>query len=437
MRQFAIQGRSQEPAIQSSHDDVTGLATRRHAEQRLAYQLARAAEQGTKVAVLHIDIDRLKEVNHSLGRPVGDACLRRVAQRVSEVVDVRGSVSRLDSDEMMAVLPDVAGMETVAPVVERLLERTRQPIELSGRTLFASCCIGVALYPDHGGTVTELMRHANLARRKAQARGSMRHCVFSPDMLEDGPDRVTLRCELRDALPRGEMALRYRPVICARSGQVVAVSAQPRWCSSRFGVLEAGRWWPAARDNDQLHDICAWVLARACRHACSWYEAGSGLRVVVGMPGEVVAGDMLAERVREVLADSGLPPGLLEIELTEGGLMQDPEHACTVLERLKAAGVQLSIAGFGKGPSILGHLGQFPIDTLKLDALFIDDCLDNPRRQAVIRSVIGMAHELGVRVAASEIGSRQQADFLREQGCDLLQGSLWSRMEYSDQAPEE
>ncbi|MDX5378182.1 MAG: bifunctional diguanylate cyclase/phosphodiesterase [Halomonas sp.] len=432
MRQLATQRRSHDPADSTYRDDVTGLATRSHAEHRLAALLAHAAEQHSKVAILHIDIDRLKEINHSLGRPMGDACLRLMAQRVGDVIDFKGSVYRLDSDEVMAVLPDVAGLEGVMSIVERLLAHTRLPFELSGRTLFTSCCIGLALYPDHGGTVTELMRHANLARRKAQARGDMRHCVFSPELLDGGPDIVALRSELRDALPRGELELRYRPVLCARSGQVVAVLAQPRWCSPRFGVLEAARWWPAARDNGQLDEICSWVLARACRHSRSWFEAGSGLRVVVGMPAEAVAGDMLAERVSEVLVESALPAGLLEIELTESGLIQDPDHACVLLERLKAKGVKLSIDGFGSGHSILGHLSRLPIDTLKLDASFIDDCLDNPRRQAVIRSVITMGHELGVRVAANGVASRQQADYLREQGCDLLQGSLWSRMEYSD-----
>ncbi|MGR2738091.1 putative bifunctional diguanylate cyclase/phosphodiesterase [Billgrantia sp. Q4P2] len=436
MRQLVIQSRSQDPASQSCHDDVTGLHTRRHAEHHLASLLARAAEQGTKVAVLHIDIDRLKEINHSLGRPMGDACLRLVAQRVTDIVDFKGDVSRLDSDEVMAVMPDVAALESVIPLVERLLERTRQPIELSGRTLFASCCIGLALYPDHGDTVTELMRHANLARRKAQARGSMQYCVFSYDLLDSGPDRIALRCELRDVLARSEMELRYRPLLCARSGQVVAVSAQPRWRSPRFGLLEAAQWLPAARDNDQLQEICCWVLARACRHARSWFEAGSGLRVVVSVPAEGVVGNVLVESVRAALEESGLPAGLLEIGLTEGGLMQEPDHVGAVLERLKATGVRLSIDGFGKGPSILGHLSLFPIDTLKLDALFIDDCLDNPRRQAVIRSVIGMAHELGVRVAASGVSSRHQANYLREQGCDLLQGGLWARLEYSDPPSE-
>lgn len=436
MRQLVFHSRSQDSAGQARRDDVTGLVTRRHGEQQLAVSLGQAAARGTGVAVLHIDIDRLKEINHSLGRPAGDACLRQVAKRIIEVIGGQGSVSRMDSDELMAELPGVAGTDDVVPVVERLLTLIRRPLELSGQVLFASCCIGVALYPDHGGTVTELMRHANLARRKAQTRGSAQYCIFSPDLLEDGPDRMQLRCDLREALERREMALGYRPLLCARSGQVVAISAQPRWHSPSFGVLEAAKWLPAARANGQLSEICHWVLTNACRHARSWHEAGSGLKVVVGVPAEGLAGDVLVERIGEALAESRLPPGLLEIELTEGGLMRDPQHASVVLERLKAMGVRLAIDGFGSGHSILGHLSLFPIDTLKLDALFVSNCLDNPRHQAIIRSVIGMAHELGICVAASGVSSRAQADFLREQNCDLLQGSLWSRMEYSDPAPQ-
>ena len=437
MCQLAAVGRIRISANQAYYDDVTGLPIRRHAERQLASLLVRASEQGTKLAVLHIDVDRLKEINHSLSRAKGDACLRQLARRVIGLVGIQGSVSRLDSDELMVVLPDVMGEGRVAELVEQLLERTREPVELSGRSVVASCCIGFALYPDHGSTVVELMRHANLARRKAQAQGSMQYCGFSFDLLDAGPDRIGLRCELQNALTRHEMELRYRPLICARSGQVVAIAAQPRWCSPRFGVLEASHWMPAARANGQVNEICQWVLANACRHAQSWYEVGSGLRVVVGVPAEGLAGDMLVGRVHSILEDSGLPAGLLEIELTEAGLMRDPIHSGAVLARLKSMGVRLTIDGFGSGYSILGHFSLFPIDTLKLDSLFIDGCLDNPRHRAIIRSVISMAHELDIHVAASGVRLRQQVEFLREQGCDLLQGSLWARMEYSDPPTQE
>ncbi|MCC5883854.1 MAG: bifunctional diguanylate cyclase/phosphodiesterase [Halomonas sp.] len=435
MRQLVLHGRPHGVVSQVCYDDVTGLVTRRQAEIHLNTLLIEAATRKKRVGVLHVDIDRLKEINHSLGRAMGDACLRQLAQRIVEAIGNRGHVSRMDSDELMVVLPDIENLNDVIPIVENLLAHARRPLKLSGQALLASCCLGVALYPEHGETVSELMRHANLARRKAQARGAGQYCVFSPDQLKAGTDRLQLRCDLHKALPQGEMALQYRPLICARSGQVVAIAAQPRWHSPRFGILEPAKWIPAARDNGLLNDICHWVLINACRHARSWYDAGSGLRVVIGVPAEGVAGDMLIERVEQALDASCLPPDLLEIELTESGLMRDPHHASNMLARLHTMGVRLAIDGFGSGHSILGHLGLFPLDTLKLDALFIHDCLDNPRHQAIIRSVIGMAHDLGIRVAASGVSSRQQVDFLRELGCDLLQGSLWSRMEYSEPLP--
>ncbi|MBA2780434.1 putative bifunctional diguanylate cyclase/phosphodiesterase [Billgrantia kenyensis] len=438
MRQFAYQSRQPRPGRrQPTLDAVTGLTTRRDAEQHLAVLLAEADERDSRVAILHIDIDRLKEVNHAFGRAAGDDCLRQLAQRFSATVGSRGSVSRLDSDEVMVVLPDVTDVAEVIPTVEQLLRKSHEPLELSGQALLSSCCIGLALFPDHGATVIELMRQANLARRKAQARGSGQYCVFSPDLLEDCPDRIQLRGEVREALQRGEMALCYRPVLCARSGQVVAISAQPRWHSPSFGLLGPQQWVAAAHEAGRLYEISHWVLAYACRHARSWYEAGSGLKVVVGLPMEGMSGDRLVESVGQALEHSGLPSGLLALEMTENDLMQAPESAVVLLDRLKAMGVQLVVDGFGSGHSMLGHLAMLPIDTLKLDAQFVKNCLDSPRHQAVIRSIIGMAHELGMKVAAGGVSHRQQADFLREQGCDLLQGGLWSRMEYSDELSHE
>ncbi|WP_104202924.1 putative bifunctional diguanylate cyclase/phosphodiesterase [Billgrantia saliphila] len=416
-------------------DDITGLTTRRQAERQLATLLAQAAARETRVGILHLDIDRLKEINHSLGYVTGDAYLQRVGQRIANFIGETGSVSRLGSDEFMVVLPDVADVDELLPQIEGLLTSIRQPVELEGQEVLGSCCIGASLYPDDGHTVTMLMRHANLARRRAQVGGSGQFCFFSPELLDDGPDCIALRCDLRGALERRELELRYRPILCAQSGQVVAVSAQPRWHSPRFGVLEPGEWMRAARDIGQVDAICQWVLTHACRHAYSWHEAGSGVRVVVNVADEGLRGNVLPERVRDALLDSSLPAELLEIELTESSLMQDPEHAIDILEQLKVIGVRLAIDGFGSGYSMLSHISRLPVDTLKLGPLFIDGCLDNARHQAIVRSVIGMAHELGIRVAASGVGSRSQVDYLREQGCDLLQGRLWSRMEYSDPKP--
>ncbi|EWH03338.1 EAL domain-containing protein [Halomonas sp. BC04] len=276
------------------------------------------------------------------------------------------------------------------------------------------------------------MRHANLARCQAQRLGRRRYQLFTPALLDDGLDYCALRTAFQGAMNRGELELLYRPMLCARSGQVVAVSAQPRWCSARFGVLESGRWMGAAVDDGQLAEVCQWVLENACQHARSWFEVGVGLRVVVHVSIEGLLEGDFPSRVDVALASSDLPAGLLEIEVKESGLMQDIHRAAGVFEQLEAKGVRLSVDGFGSGCSILGHLSRLPVGTLKLSELFIRECHDNPRHQAIIRSVIDMAHALDIEVVANGISTRQQADFLRQQGCDLLQGSLWARMEYLD-----
>ena len=438
MQQLPSQLQPHDPTVAAPacHDELTGLTTRKVGEQQLAAQVA-AAAKGDMVAVLHIDVDQLKEINYSLGMEMGDSYLQRIAQRIRRCLVDDEIVSRLGSDEVLVVVPGIRRPEEVAAVVERLLDRVGQPIELAGQTIPASCCIGASLFPEHGRTVNELMRHANLARCQAQRLGRRRYQLFTPDLLDDGLDYCALRTAFQGAMKRGELELLYRPMLCARSGQVVAVSAQPRWRSNRFGVLESGRWMGAAADNGQLAEVCQWILTNACRHARSWFEVGIGLRVVVHVSAEgLFDGDFL-NRVDLALGRSGLPPALLEIEVTESGLMQDIHRAAGVFEQLEAKGVRLSVDGFGSGYSILGHLSRLPVGTLKLSEPFIRECHDNPRHQAIIRSVIGMAHELDIEVVANGISTRQQADFLRQQGCDLLQGSLWARMEYLDPTLDE
>ncbi|PMR72187.1 putative bifunctional diguanylate cyclase/phosphodiesterase [Halomonas heilongjiangensis] len=429
-----------ELADHALHDGVTGLTNRGHAQQRLAELIADPHGQGSRVAVLHIDIDQLKAINESLGLEMGDYYLHETAQRIKRCLGGHGIVSRLGSDEMMAILPGIGPLDEVLKVVERLLDWTGNPVELDGHKVVASCCIGISLFPEHGRTVNELMRHANRARRHAQRLGRRRYHVFTAELRDDDFDRLALRSELREALPLGELELYYLPTLCARSGQVVAISAQPRWQSSRFGTMESARWMSVAEEAGQAAIIGQWVLARACRHAKAWIEAGIDLRVAVQVStAELLDGEII-DRVGEILDHSGLPGEMLELELSESGLMRAPQRAAAMLERLKALGVRLTVDEFGSGHSILGHLNRFPIDTIKLHKPFIAGCLDTPHHQAIIGSMIGMAHQLGLQVIAGGVATREQADYLRQQGCDLLRGPLWSRMEYrdapDDQAPE-
>ncbi|MCH4564558.1 EAL domain-containing protein [Halomonas sp. EGI 63088] len=426
-----------ELADHALHDGVTGLTNRRHAQQRLAELIADLPGQRGRVAVLHVDIDQLQAINESLGLEMGDYYLHETAQRIKRCLGGSGIVSRLGSDEMMAVLPGIEPLDEVLKVVERLLDWTSKPVELGGHKVVASCCIGISLFPEHGRTVDELMRHANRARRHAQRLGRRRYHVFTPELRDDDFDRLALRSELREALPLGELELYYLPTLSARSGQVVAISAQPRWQSSRFGTMESARWMSVAEEAGQAAIIGQWVLARACRHAKAWIEAGLDLRVAVQVSTAELLDGEIVDRVGEILDHSGLPGEMLELELSESGLMRAPQRAAAMLERLKALGVRLTVDEFGSGHSILGHLNRFPIDTIKIHKPFIAGCLDTPHHQAIIGSMIGMAHQLGQQVIAGGVATRGQADYLRQQGCDLLRGPLWSRMEYRDVPDEE
>lgn len=419
------------------HDGVTGLTTRRYAQRRLAAFIADPCPTG-KAAVLHIDIDQLKAINDALGLEMGDYFLHETAQRIKRCLGSRAVVSRLSSDEMVAVLPGFASTEALWPILERLLDWTSSPVELDGQQVFTSCCIGVSLFPDHGDSVQALMRHANLARRRAQQLGRRRYQLFSTALLDDtDPAPLALLSALREALPRGEIELYYRPWISAQGGQVVAVSVNPRWHSSRFGDIGQERWMSAAEAAGDVAAIYRWLLSSACRHARAWFDAGVELRVVVTVSSAELQGEGLVERVAEALSRSGLPGRVLELELTESGLMRAPRRSEDILEQLKALGVRLTVDQFGNGQTLLGQFNNgCPFDSLKLDERFISGCLDNPGHQAIIRSAIVLAQGLGMAVVASGVANRAQADYLRHQGCDLLAGSLWSRMEYHETAAE-
>lgn len=419
-------------ADQASHDALTGLPHRQHAEQHLAACIADPPGSSGRMAVLHIDIDQLKAINDALGMEAGDAFLHETAQRITHCLGSRAVVSRLGSDEMMAVLTDLARPEALWPILDRLLDVTSAPMVLKAQEVFTSCCIGVSLYPDHGHSVAALVRHASLARRQAQALGPRRYQLFSPALLDSHTTPLVLPAAVRQALPRGELALHYRPLIDAHGGQVVAVSVVPCWHSARFGDLAPAHWRRAAEAAGEIAAIGRWVLAKACRHACAWREAGIELGVVVSVSSAELLGDGFVERVAEVLDDSGLPSRMLALELGESELAAAPQQAEAILERLKALGVRLILDPLGNGQAFLGQFAGCPFDTLRLHERFIKGCLDNPRHQALIRSVILMAHELDMRVAAGGVAHRAQADYLRQQGCDLLEGPLWSRMDHRE-----
>ncbi len=418
------------------HDPLTGLTKREHARQRLAELINGSSSGGNTIAVLQIGIDHMKAINESLGPEMGDHFLYQTAQRIRHCLDGDTVVSRLESAEILVLLAGFEQSDEVWSVVRNLLEATSRPVELAGHQILASCSIGVSLFPEHGTTVTELLRHANLATQHAQRLGHGQSFCFTPELVEDHPDRLALRAAIGQALPRGEMVLHYRPQICAYTGQVVAVSATPRWHSGLFGVMEPSDWMAIAEEAGQIATIGQWLLTNVCRQTEAWFESGAGLRVTVHISTADFLDSGLVSRVGEALTRSGLPGEMLELELTESTLMRVPRQTETVLKRLKALGVRLAVDRFGSSHSILEYLNRFPIDSLKINSKFIEDCIDNRHHQAIIRSMISMAHQLDLTITASGVATQQQADYLRTLGCNFLQGSLWASMDYRDTSNE-
>ncbi|EPC00521.1 hypothetical protein L861_06160 [Litchfieldella anticariensis FP35 = DSM 16096] len=425
-----------ELANHAGHDVLTGLPNRQHAQNRLAELIANETNSESKTAVLHIDVDRLQSINDSLGLDMGDYFLHRTAQRIKRCLRQGQIVSRLGSDEMLVVLPGITRTEEIQPIVERLLIWTSEPVELAGHKVFSTCSIGISLFPDHGRTVHELIRNASLALRQAQRNGCRQYQIFIPELQRSEPDRFALRGALREAMPRGELELFYQPLICAHTRQVLAVEALPRWNSARFGSMEAQQLVHAAEESGLTASIGQWVLEKVCHQGRSWLDSGVGLKMNLNISTTQLLRDDLVDKVGDALIDSGLPGKMLEIELTENVLMSDPRRASDILHGLKGMGVRLAIDEFGSGPSALTQLHRFPVDTIKLDKTLIDGITDNTHCQAIVRSLIIMAHELGLQVVANGVETREQAIILRHKGCDILQGRLWAPLEYSGSLDE-
>ncbi|GGX82591.1 hypothetical protein GCM10007160_07500 [Litchfieldella qijiaojingensis] len=419
-----------ELADHAGHDVLTGLPNRQYAQNRLAEIIANKTDSAQRTAVLHIDVDRLQSINDSLGLDMGDYFLHRTAQRIKRCLRQGQVVSRLGSDEMLVILPNLAKAEDIQPIVERLLIWTSEPVELAGHKVFASCSVGISLFPDHGRTVHELIRNASLALRQAQRSGSRQYQVFTPELQRNEPNRIALRGALREALPRGELELVYQPLVCAQTSQVMAVEALPRWNSPRFGLMGPQQLVSAAEEAGLTASIGQWVLEKVCRQGRSWLDSGVGLKMNLNIATAQLLRDDLVDKVADTLAESGLPGRMLEIELTESVLMSDPQRASNILCGLKGMGVRLAIDEFGSGHSVLTQLHRFPVDTIKLDKTLIEGVTDNPHCRAIVRSLIIMAHELGLQVVASGVETREQAILLRHKGCDILQGGLWAPLEY-------
>jgi diguanylate cyclase (GGDEF)-like protein len=406
------------------NDALTGLPNRAVFTDHLARTVENAAENGGPVAVLCIDLDGFKAVNDIHGHPTGDALLIAAAQRLRAVVRGDELVARLGGDEFAVVQcggrqPDHAGR-----LSERILAALAQPFELETETVRISGSVGIALFPADAAEPEDLIKNADMAlyRAKAEGRGGGR---FYEAAMDDAlRQRRQLDNDLRQAIARAELGVHYQPLADLESGRIIGFEALLRWTHPQLGEIGPATFIPLAEESGLILKLGEWVLREACTEAARWTPP---LKLSVNLSPVQFAQDDLAGLVEQILAETGLDPARLDLEVTEGLLIKDAERAIGILQRLKALGVRISMDDFGTGYSSLSYFRMFPFDKVKIDQSFIHDMIKNPQARAIIRSVIGLGRGLGMPVVAEGVETTEQLDALRDEGCDQVQGYLISR----------
>jgi diguanylate cyclase (GGDEF)-like protein/PAS domain S-box-containing protein len=412
----------------AEHDVLTELPNRSLCTERLRMAAQQARRHDRKVAVLFMDLDRFKDINDSLGHHIGDGLLRSVARRLQEGVRAGDTISRLGGDEFVVVLSDVADADEVAQVVhERLIPRIRAAHQVEGSELHVSCSVGIALFPDDASDLDELMRHADTAMYQAKANGKDNAQFFTAAMTERAQARLLLTGQLRHALEQRQLLLYWQPRVNARDGALVGVEGLLRWQHPELGMVPPGQFIPLAEDSGLIVPIGNWVVEAACAQVAAWRAQGEApISVSINLSARQLQDDALIDVVRQAMQRHAVPPGLLELELTESMVMLDAEANLKRLHALRNLGVSLSIDDFGTGYSSLAYLNRFPIDKLKIDRSFVHDMLDDPTDSAITMAIIGLGHTLGLKVVAEGVELSGEAVALRAAGCDELQGYLYA-----------
>jgi diguanylate cyclase (GGDEF)-like protein len=413
---------------QSLHDALTGLPNRVLALDRAEQMLARARRQQIPVAALYVDIDGFKHVNDTFGHAAGDELLRTVATRLADVVREGDTAARLSGDEFVVLVEGStldAGPELVA---ERLLEVLRQPYDIDGQTarqLSLTASIGIAL--GERASAADLLRDADVALYEAKAAGRDYYMLFQSSMQTAARDRLTLEMDLAEALEQRQLFLQYQPTFDLQSESVIGVEALIRWRHPKRGVIAPIEFIPIAEESGLIVPIGRWVLEDACRQAAIWRCHGHGIDMSVNVSGRQLDDDGLIEDVRHALAESGLDPATLTLEITETTLMRDAEATAERLRSLKELGVRIAIDDFGTGYSSLAYLRQFPVDALKIDRSFISGIAGSKGSAALIHTLVQLGKTLDIETLAEGIEERSQLETLQREHCDHGQGFLFSR----------
>ncbi|NQD36624.1 EAL domain-containing protein [Permianibacter sp. IMCC34836] len=421
----------------ANYDTLTGLPNRTLFHERLRHALSHARRHNQRVALLFLDLDRFKQINDSLGHSAGDGLLKQVARRLSISVRDDDTVSRLGGDEFTVILEGVATLESVGVVADKVLKAFAEPYLLNGTEVVVSPSIGISVFPDDGDDSATLLKNADLAMYHAKDQGRNNYQFYVGAMNETMRRRLSLETALRRGIEHDEFTLHYQPKMDIRSGELTGMEALLRWNSAELGKIMPDEFIPLAEETGLIVPIGDWVLREACRQIVQWREQNLPVvPIAVNISiRQLMAGD-LASRVEQILNDFVLSPQWLQLEITESLVMANAAQAVGRLNALRQLGLRLAVDDFGTGYSSLSYLKRLPIDTIKIDKAFVRDITIDPDDATITRTIIAMAHSLKLTVVAEGVETNEQLQFLRDEGCEEMQGYWLSKPLPADEVAE-
>ncbi|MHB1091973.1 putative bifunctional diguanylate cyclase/phosphodiesterase [Thiobacillus sp.] len=406
----------------ANHDPLTGLPNRSYFHDFLGHALARAQREKFQVSLLFIDLDRFKHINDSQGHEVGDQVLRVVANRLDELLRADDFVARLGGDEFAIILMHPPASRAASRVARKLLKALAEPFKLERRRYTVSASIGISVYPDDGLDANTLLRQADLAMYQAkQRRNGFEY--FSDELNTVAQQQLNLETGLRQALERNELALVYQPKVDLASGRVVGLEALARWLTGSGGIIWPDQFIPVAEETGLIMPLGRWVVRAACEQWIVWRDAGlNPPPVAVNLSPRQFSDARLIEDIDAILMETGMESLYLQLEVTESTAMENPARTFDMLDALRQRGLHIYIDDFGTGHSNLSQLKRMPIDALKIDKSFVDDVLTDSDDAEIANAIIRLAHALNLRVVAEGVETAEQMKFLKDQGCDEIQG---------------
>ena len=420
---------------QSFHDPLTGLPNRMLLEDRMRQETAHRERLHPNVAVLCIDLDHFKEINDSLGHAAGDRLLQDVAERLGACVHDGDTVARIGGDEFVVMLPGLHEAGHAALVADEIIAAVSAPCHIEGSELRVRPSIGIAIFPDDGGNPDTLLRNADIAMYHAKQEGGGRLSFFAPAMQEAVNRRLAMAVALQRAIAGHEFVQYYQPKVCAADGAICGFEALIRWPQQDGGFISPALFIPVAEETGRIDPISQWALEQTVHELRRWQDQGvAGVPIAVNLSALQFAREGVASDLEALVKRAGIAPAMLEVELTETGLMSNPALAVETLHRIHALGMSISIDDFGTGYSSLAYLKRLPIDKLKIDASFVRELMGDASDKAIVLAIITLAHILNLRVIAEGVETAEQVAFLVASGCDEMQGNFFSAAVTNEEA---